>query len=177
MKEKYATTDMRKHQNRMAFGVQEEETMEGRGLDILHSLFGLFSPLLPSFVPPIVSSRHLRHSTVIYSSISFSFLPFFFLFLPFSSALSPPLSPPLSPIQNRIFILLSKQGALIQRMYAHVRKRQGAHVGAGEGPAEEAKATGEAATAATEIRRGCGLCHIRIQHLSLIYPHPGLGAC
>eukprot|EP00026_Physarum_polycephalum_P006675 Phypoly_transcript_06726.p1 GENE.Phypoly_transcript_06726~~Phypoly_transcript_06726.p1 ORF type:complete len:512 (+),score=126.15 Phypoly_transcript_06726:118-1653(+) len=37
MKEKYATTDMRKHQNRMAFGVQEEETMEGKGLGMLMS--------------------------------------------------------------------------------------------------------------------------------------------
>lgn len=35
MKEKYATTDMRKHQNRMSFGVQEEETADGKGLDIL----------------------------------------------------------------------------------------------------------------------------------------------
>lgn len=35
MKEKYATTEMRKHQNRMAFGTQEEETMDGRGLGML----------------------------------------------------------------------------------------------------------------------------------------------
>jgi len=35
MKEKYAKTDMRKHANRMAFGVAEEETVNGKGLGML----------------------------------------------------------------------------------------------------------------------------------------------
>jgi len=35
MKEKYAPTDMSKHANRMSFGVQEEETINGRGLGML----------------------------------------------------------------------------------------------------------------------------------------------
>lgn len=42
MKQKYATTDMRKQQNRMSFGVAEEETMDGKGLDILF-LFSFIS--------------------------------------------------------------------------------------------------------------------------------------
>jgi U4/U6 small nuclear ribonucleoprotein PRP31 len=35
MKEKYAVTDLRKHANRMAFGIAEEETVAGRGLGMI----------------------------------------------------------------------------------------------------------------------------------------------
>lgn len=44
MKEKYATTEMRKQANRMAFGVAEEETASGKGLDIqfLYLPFSIF---------------------------------------------------------------------------------------------------------------------------------------
>lgn len=37
MKQKYAVTDMRKQQNRMSFGVAEEETFDGKGLGMMMS--------------------------------------------------------------------------------------------------------------------------------------------